>query len=60
MGSVRDRPSAKAEATGKKMAMVAMTILEATPKPNHSARSGAMAKTGIAWLTTITGRSTGG
>ena len=33
-----------------------MTIFEARPKPNHSAKSGAMAKTGSAWLTTITGR----
>ena len=41
------------------MAMVAMTILEATPKPNHNASSGAMAKTGIAWLTTMTGSRTG-
>ena len=41
------------------MAIVAMTILEARPKPNHSASSGAMAKTGIAWLTTITGSRTG-
>ena len=54
---MRGSPSAKAEATGKKMAMVAMTIFEARPKPNQSASSGAIAKTGIAWLTTITGRS---
>ncbi len=37
--------------------MVAMTIFEARPKPNHSTSSGAMAKTGSAWLTTISGNS---
>ncbi len=57
LASVRASPSAKAEVTGKKIAMVAITTFEATPKPNHSASSGAIAKTGIAWLTTRTGRS---
>jgi hypothetical protein len=46
--SVRVSPSWKAEATGKKIAIVAMTILEPMPKPNQSTSSGAMAKTGKA------------
>jgi hypothetical protein len=45
---VRRSPSWKAEATGKKIAIVAMTIFEARPNPNQRTRSGAMAKTGIA------------
>ena len=55
---VRDRPSRKAEATGKNTISTVIATLGAMPKPSHRVRMGARAKTGMVWLKVRIGRST--